>query len=97
MFDISQDEYELLEAIGPKYTVPLLRDQHLLSKYIMAYSKKIINEYLENKLDLDNIHPDYYHFINGILVVFPVFLKMEPEMWETLQKIILKYKKCNLC
>lgn len=97
MYELTQDDLQLLEAIGPKYTVPLLRDQHLLSKYIMAYSKKIINDYLQEKLDLDNIHPDYYHFINGIRIVFPTFLETYPEMWETLQKIILKYKKCNLC
>jgi hypothetical protein len=97
MYDLSAEDLQFLQDIGPKYTSTIILDKIKLTNYIMSYSKKIINEFLENKFTLETVHPDYYHFINGIKTLCPSFIEQEKEIYNQLEYIISKYPKCKLC
>jgi len=97
MYDLSQDEILFLEDVGTKYTSTVILDKIKLMNYVTCYSKKIINEFSEKKFTLETVHPDYYHFINGIKILCPTFIEQEKEIYSQLEHIISKYPKCKLC
>lgn len=97
MYDLSADDLNFLQDIGPKYTSTVILDKIKLINYITSYSKKIINEFLANKFTLETVHPDYYHFISGIKMICPTFVENNPTIYSELEHIISQYPKCNLC
>jgi hypothetical protein len=88
---LTDEEKELIQTIGPKFTLDVIKNKEILYKYVNARAKEIL-------LTIPELHPVDYHFINLIKVVCPSFC--EEEIFKSLlvlQSTSEYSKKCKLC
>lgn len=97
MFLLSQFENDLLLKYNFKLSLDLYKDKSLLNLFIIAFTKHIINFSFSDFYKINNLLPEYYHFIKMLkFICDESFYNENIQLFSQLEDLLKSYKEiCN--